>query len=127
MEKNHAQRHHAAMMRLVDLYATIEEWLSRLPLRIEVPLLYGEEVYRAEVGTGLTRAFTVLADLPLDREARRVLREVIGDWLIAMEFLFRDEEDEAAWHLDIVQTQIQRITSAIRAKAALFTDPTGQT
>jgi hypothetical protein len=127
MENNHARRHHAAMMQLIDLYATIEEWLSRLPLRIEVPLLYGEEVYRADVETSLTRAFTVLADLPMDREARRVLREVIGDWLIAIEFLFRDEEDEAAWHLDIIQTQIQRITSAIQAKAALFSGPTGQT
>jgi hypothetical protein len=79
------------------------------------------------VGAGLTRAFTVLADLPIDREAGRVLREVIGDWLIAMDLLFRDEEDEAAWHLEIVQTQIQRITSAIQAKAALFIGPTGQT
>jgi hypothetical protein len=127
MEKNHAQRHHAAVRRLIDLYVTIEEWLCRLPLRIDVPLLSGEEVYRAEVGSGLTRAFTVLADLPMDREARRVLREVIGDWLIAVDLLFRDEEDEAAWHLDIVQTQLQRITSAIQAKAALFTGPTGQT
>ncbi|WP_329237617.1 hypothetical protein OG417_34360 [Actinoallomurus sp. NBC_01490] len=125
MEKNHAQRHHAAMMRLIDLYSTIEEWSSRLPLRIEVPLLHGEELYRAEVWSGLTRAFTILADLPMDREARQVLRKVIGDWLIAMDLLFRDEEDEAAWHLDIVRTQLQRITSAIQAKAALFAGPTG--
>jgi hypothetical protein len=127
MEKNHKQRHHAAMAQLIGLYATVEEWLSRLPLRVEVPVLHGGEVYRAEVGAGLVRAFTVLGDLPMDREARRVLREVIGDWLIAMELLFRDEEDEAAWHLDVVQTQLQRITTAIQANAALFTGPTGRT
>lgn len=127
MEKNHTQRHHAVMRQLIDLYATVEERLSRLPLRVEVPPLHSGEVYRAEVGAGLVRAFTVLGDLPMGGEARRVLREVIGDWLIAMELLFCDEEDEAAWHLDVVQTQLQRITTAIQTNAALFTGSTDRT
>lgn len=126
MGKNHMQRHHAAMMQLIDLYSTVEEWLSGLPLRVEVPLLEGG-VYRADVRAGLVRAFTVVGDLPMDSDARRVLREVIGDWLIAVELLFRDEEDEAAWHLDVVQTHLQRIGTAIRVNAALFSGPTGQT
>jgi hypothetical protein len=84
-------------------------------------------VYRAEVRAGLVQAVTVVGDLPMDGEARRVVREVIGDWLIAMEFLFRDEEDEAGWHLDVVQTHLRRIGTAIQVNAALFAGPTGQT
>jgi hypothetical protein len=125
VDKNHAQRHQTAITQLIDLYEKIEELLSRLPLRIEVPLLQGE-VYRAEVRAGLVQAVTVVGDLPMDGEARRVVCEVIVDWLIAMEFLFRDEEDEADWHLDVVQTHLRRIGIAIQVNAALFAGPTGQ-
>jgi hypothetical protein len=54
-----------------------------------------------------------------------VLREVVGDWLIAVELMFCDEEDEAAWHLQVVQTQLGRIQVMIDAVEALLAAPTG--
>jgi hypothetical protein len=124
VEKSHAQRHQVAMAGLIDAYVKIKKLLSRLPLLVQVPSLQGE-LYRGEVRAGLVHAFMVVGDLPMDGEARQVLREVIGDWLIAVEFMFRDEEDEAAWHLDIIQTQLRRILATIEVVETLLAAPTG--
>jgi hypothetical protein len=119
MESSHSERHRSAMLRLIDLYGQMEELLRRLPLPVQVPPLRGE-VYRADVRGGLVQAFTVVGDLPMDGQARRVLREVIGDWLIAVELLFSDEEDQASWQLDIVQTQLWRIDTTIQQGLTLL-------
>jgi hypothetical protein len=124
VEESHAQRHQVAVAGLIDTYGEIKSLLSRLPLPVQVPSLQGE-LYRGEVRIGLVQAFTVVGDLPMDGEARQVLREVVGDWLIAVEFMFCDEEDEAAWHLQVVQTQLGRIQAMIDAVEALLAAPTG--
>jgi hypothetical protein len=112
------------MAGLIDAYEKIKKLLSRLPLPVQVPSLQGE-VYRGEVRTGLVQAFIVVGDLPMDGEARQVLHEVIGDWLIAVEFMFRDEEDEAAWYLDVVQAQLRRIVATVDVVETLLAAPTG--
>jgi hypothetical protein len=125
VEKSHSERHEAARQHLIELYGKVQELLCRLPLPVRVPALRGE-VYRAEVAAGLVQAFTAVSDLPMDDAARRVLREVIGDWLIAVEWLFGDEEDQAAWHLDIVQTQLRRIDAAAEEGAMLLAGSAGR-
>ena len=124
--KSHTQRHQVMMAELIDAYEKLNKCLSRLPLPVQVPLLQGE-LYRSEVRVGLIQAFTVVGDLPMDGEARLVLREVIGDWLIAVEVMFGDEEDEAAWHLDVLQVQLRRILTRIQVLETLRSTPTGRT
>lgn len=124
--KSHAQRHQVMVAGLSDAYEKIKKCLSRLPLPVQVPSLQGE-LYRGEVRIGLIQAFTVVGDLPMDDEARQMLCEVIGDWLIAVEFMFCDEEDEAAWHLDVLQIQLRRILGRLQVLETLHATPTGRT
>lgn len=119
MGNSHNERHQAAMSQLIDRYGQLEELLDRLPLPVRLPPLQGQ-VYRADVSAGLVHAFTAVGDLPMDGEARRLLREVIGDWLTTVGWMFGDEEEEAAWHLDIVHTQLHRIDTAIQESATLL-------
>lgn len=98
--------------------------LARLPLPIQIPSLRGT-LYRDEVGAGLVRAYTALKDLPMDTHARESLREVIRDWLIAVEWMFRDEEDEAGWHLDVVEVQLSRVLASVDVVEAVLASPTG--
>jgi hypothetical protein len=124
VREEHGLRHQAAMAGMIDAYGEINKLLSRLPLPIQVPSLRGE-LYRGEVRTALVHAFAVVGDLPMDARARQSLREVIGDWLIAVEFMFCDEEDEAAWHLDVTQTQLLRILNTIELVENLLAASTG--
>jgi hypothetical protein len=121
---SHQHRHRIATAEIIDAHGEITKLLARLPLPIQIPSLRGT-LYRDEVGAGLVRAYTALKDLPMDTHARESLREVIRDWLIAVEWMFRDEEDEAGWHLDVVEVQLSRVLASVDVVEAVLASPTG--
>jgi hypothetical protein len=99
---------------LAEAYGQIVGLLGRLPLPIRIPSLRGS-VYCEEVGAGLVRAYAAVQDLPMDATARRCLCVGIDDWLVAVEWLFRDAEDEACWHLDLIEVQLSRVLVGLNA------------
>jgi hypothetical protein len=112
VDERHERRHRVVSAEMIDAYGTIMQLLVRLPLPSDIPSLRGS-LYSDEIETGLLRAYLALKDLPMDGEAKQFLCQVIGDWMTAVEWMFRDEEEEAGWHLDLVQTQLSRVLAAV--------------
>lgn len=111
MDENHQNRHRKAVVNMIAAYGLIMKVLGFLPLPIGIPSLR-DSLYAGEVETGLIRAYQALHDLPMDEEAKRFTGQMILDWIAASDVMFRDEEEEASWHLDLVEIQVARILAA---------------
>lgn len=108
MDENHQRRHRLSHIRLINAYGVIAKVLMMIPLPIRIPSLEGG-MYSAEVGDGLVQAYEALQDVPMDAEVKEWTGLIVLDWISACEFMFHDEEEEAGWHLDLVEVQTARI------------------
>lgn len=108
---DHESRRGNAIIKMIAAYTEIMKTLAILPLPVGLPMLL-DTVWAEEIETGLVRAHEVIRDIPMNEELTFWARQMIVDWLIGSEFLFRDAEDPAPWKLDLVEFQAIRVLGA---------------
>lgn len=110
---DHGKRHDAIEVSVIAAYGVIAKILLALPLPIAIPTVIGS-MYADQIHEDLITAHRIMADIPMDDGIRQWTREMILDWITAVDMMFEDAQDPEPWKLDFVDTQIARVLATGR-------------